>query len=779
MMGAQGPAESLLLADLPSHKAALASLSKQAGKSLPPLVSEFRTKVTLCGPSFLMPRDSPLKQLFAIPTGLRASSGFTTLPAGSKLVSSLPSRGDPKVVPILRPDIPEGEASAVSSSEVHHTFGIPWSPEQFVKFACKAQHPKTLAKALPEQMKCAIGKRIKQGPATTARHRTEVLRKWFLRAKDLRELGPDPCICEAVAPLLQGKCMRLLKELIEASGYGDHALPQDIGKGFDIVGQIPASNVLPKKATFASLDVADVREVAKENQASTIAATADASRSAEDEQIAQEVYSLTMQEVDQGWVRGPIPVDELPPSSILTRRFGVVQSSFDSEKGSIKKVRPIDDFTASLANLTSFSEETIAPHGVDIILAGLVYRAKLAKLAGSCERLVAKTVDLRKAYKQLPLSEAARSDAFLSVWCPSEKTVHIFQSLVMPFGSRSSVQGFYRSSHCLWHIGAVLLDLHWSLFYDDYVVVASESESAHLSMVVDSFFELVQWQTSKDKETPFNAVARALGVEISLADSRAGIFSVCNTASRKAELAANITSIISDGGTTAKAFESLRGRLLFAENQVFGRLACQHMRALSAACRNQGFVSISDDLRAALVYLRDRIVLGDARVVSAAHRNCMHLYTDASFENGRGGLGAVLYNSDGLLLRWFAETLDQEMISSLNVEGKKGFIYELEALAAVRGVLDLCTKLVHTDLVLFLDNDAALRALIKSNSSSPVLQALLLRLNEFEMAHDVNIWFERIASASNPADAPSRDDTSHLPPSFRVRPCLRDLLNAP
>ena len=183
-----------------------------------------------------------------------------TLPAGSKLVSSLPSRGDPKVVPILRPDIPEGEASAVSSSAVHHTFGIPWSPEQFVKFACKAQHPKTLAKALPEQMKCAIGKRIKQGPATTARHRTEVLRKWFLRAKDLRELGPDPCICEAVAPLLQGKCMRLLKELIEASGYGDHALPQDIGKGFDIVGQIPASNVLPKKATFASLDVADVRE---------------------------------------------------------------------------------------------------------------------------------------------------------------------------------------------------------------------------------------------------------------------------------------------------------------------------------------------------------------------------------------------------------------------------------------------------------------------------------------------------------------------------------------
>ena len=338
-----------------------------------------------------------------------------------------------------------------------------------------------------------------------------------------------------------------------ASEYGDNALPEDIGKGFDLLGQIPASNVLPKKTSFASLTVEDVRAVAKEHQASTLAATAEACRSPEDEQIAQEVYNLTIQEVEQGWVRGPIPVEDLPHQSVLTRRFGVVQSSFDSEKGSVRKVRPIDDFTASLANLTSFSEETIAPHGVDVILAGLVFRTRKAKLAGLSESLVAKTVDLRKAYKQLPLSESARDDAFLSVWCLSEKTVHIFQSLVLPFGSRPSVQGFYRSSHCLWHIGAKLLDLRWSPFYDDYVVVSCATEAPHLTMVLDSFFELMQWHTSKDKETPFNAVARALGVEISLADSRAGLFRVCNTQSRKAELAANIASMISDGGASAKA----------------------------------------------------------------------------------------------------------------------------------------------------------------------------------------------------------------------------------
>ena len=153
-------------------------------------------------------------------------------------------------------------------------------------------------------------------------------------------------------------------------------------------------------------------------------------------------------------------------------------------------------------------------------------------------------------------------------------------------------------------------------------------------------------------------------------------------------------------------------------------------------------------------------------------------FTPTPFENGRGGLGALLCNSSGLLLRWFAEVLDQEVISALNVEGKDGFIYELEALAAVRGVLDLCTQVVRTHLVLFLDNDAALRALIKSSSGSPVLQELLRVLNDFEVAHDLNIWFERIASASNPADAPSRDDTAHLPASFRVRLSLGNLLHA-
>ena len=73
-----------------------------------------------------------------------------------------------------------------------------------------------------------------------------------------------------------------------------------------------------------------------------------------------------------------------------------------------------------------------------------------------------------------------------------------------------------------------------------------------------------------------------------------------------------------------------------------------------------------------------------------------------------------------------------------------------------------------------LDKDLNLQALwLEWKSFSPLLQALLSELNEVEISHDLNIWFERIPSASNPADVPSRGDIKHLPINFRVRlnPC--------
>ena len=71
------------------------------------------------------------------------------------------------------------------------------------------------------------------------------------------------------------------------------------------------------------------------------------------------------------------------------------------------------------------------------------------------------------------------------------------------------------------------------------------------------------WDTSNEKDSGFRTVARALGVEISMADSAAGLFKICNTEARQKELASCISYMLEQGSAMSKEFEVLRGRLIF------------------------------------------------------------------------------------------------------------------------------------------------------------------------------------------------------------------------
>ena len=73
--------------------------------------------------------------------------------------------------------------------------------------------------------------------------------------------------------------------------------------------------------------------------------------------------------------------------------------------------------------------------GVDSILAALVLR--LQRRPGA--KLRAKTIDLQKAYKNLPVSLDAFRDSYLMVFEPGFDKPRIFRSKVLVFGARASV----------------------------------------------------------------------------------------------------------------------------------------------------------------------------------------------------------------------------------------------------------------------------------------------------------------------------------------------------
>ena len=79
--------------------------------------------------------------------------------------------------------------------------------------------------------------------------------------------------------------------------------------------------------------------------------------------------------------------------------------------------------------------------------------------------------------------------------------------------------------------------------------------------------------------------------------------------------------------------------------------------------------------------------------------------------------------------------------------------------------------------MLFSDNEAALSSLTRGRSHVPPVRKMLEMLFDWEESHDINVWFERVPGASNPADNPSSGVFSGLPASTRVRLSCDQLVN--
>ncbi|CAE7316422.1 unnamed protein product [Symbiodinium sp. CCMP2592] len=572
--------------DVSMHRAAQVAAAKQPkGKRIPPIVPPVAGTVVLRGPGAVMP-----------PTGVLKS--FT--PLSSELVVLPPMHGLPAGSKCLRSVLFGGGADLPSIREM--TFSVPKSCEDFVQQACFAEHPKHLYSGIPDVLAKCVSKCASESYESLGRERTASLRRWVARAKELSEqVDPDPPVGHC-AEVLKGKDLRLFKEMLDESGHVDSGLPSQVKRGFDIMGPLPASGAMPKKNTFATLTPKEVRD----NASSINKAILGACRSSKDKQVAEEVFALTCDEKERGWLDGPHDFP-LPDGAVLTRRFGIRQTSTQADGSVLDKTRPIDDYTESQVNLTNASVETISPHGVDTIVAGICRRITSRPEQAEPEELVACTVDLRKAYKQLPVSLESLNDC----------------------------------------------------------------------------------------------------------------------------------------------------RLLFADNQVFGRRARQVFSVLSKACSCKKNVKITGELLHALLFFRDHIVNGEPRRVSACKREKLTLFTDASFGSEGSGLGGILYDSAAKPLKWFAEWIDPCDLVPFGSDAKEGLIYELEIFAAVQGVVDLLKGKSNIDLVLFVDNESALSCLI-SGRAEGIAACILQKLVCFEEENDINIWCEWVPSQSNPADGPSR-----------------------
>ena len=91
-------------------------------------------------------------------------------------------------------------------------------------------------------------------------------------------------------------------------------------------------------------------------------------------------------------------------------------------------------------------------------------------------------------------------------------------------------------------------------------------------------------------------------------------------------------------------------------------------------------------------------------------------------------------------------------------EKKQNPIHQLELLPVLIASMIWKDRLRGRALLSFLDNEGAKAALVSGYSTNETSAAIVNRVGDEFAALVARTWFDRVPSASNPSDAPSRGD---------------------
>ena len=227
----------------------------------------------------------------------------------------------------------------------------------------------------------------------------------------------------------QGKKIMLFEDMLKFCKYPDPGVVDELKLGSLLTGDVPQTNMLPLKFTPSLLTCDALRMQSALRRDQILSEPRDTG----DAEVDDEVWKQTLEEQSKGWLRGPIPVCDVPKDAPISRRFGLRQKH---------KIRLIDDFSESSVNGTVAVYESPVLHTVDVACAATMHWFQRAGQVGMDPTLLARTFDLSSAYRQVGLDKSGRDVAYIRVHNPQQKCWSVFQALVLPFGAIKSVHSF-------------------------------------------------------------------------------------------------------------------------------------------------------------------------------------------------------------------------------------------------------------------------------------------------------------------------------------------------
>ena len=650
------------------------------------------------------------------------------------------------------------------------TVGVPFLVSEFVDAAARVKHPFELM-ALPSPLEYCVRFRMTSSLRQVITFRSLAVEKLRRRALELedKEKQLHAAMHDDVRGVVKGKRLLLLGELLSEVGFpGWRNLVHHMSTGFPVAGAYPATGVFPPSVRSASTSIQDLWRSCKEVQSKIM----ERRRGAEDGDLDAQVHAATLKEVERGWLSGPHTASDLDKRLgrwVPSRRFGVRQGD---------KVRCIDDFAASGINDALSAVETVDPDGLDRIAVNVrahmdaftapeEHRPKSSPFAGNRRhqdhaeaRIVAKMWDLESAYRQLPRAPGHASLTVIACWSPELGEHIFFEQTPLAFGASSSVLSFNWAAEALKMILIQTFAIAVTNFYDDYTVIELEALAANAKEIVDQVFTLLGWNL---KELPdFAAESSPLGAVLDLSRCRDGLAVIRNKPSRVAEIVESINAAGSAAMVPADLLPRIRGRLLHARSLSFGRCGGDALRALGVAIQGVGSrVAVKGWLAHTLFNLRRHLLEARPREIRVSHPSPPLLFVDGAFEPDEvqghvGSIGGILLDPIDFTYSFFRARISQQHVDFLLGVAGKTAIFQLELLPVLIGRLLWAERLRNRSLICFCDNDAAKGALISGYSGQPIAIKILTEIAKEDVAGGVLTWYDRVPTASNPADPPSR-----------------------
>ena len=632
--------------------------------------------------------------------------------------------------------------------------GIPVPPMDYLQQACQLVHPEMREVKLSEGLEKTVQMLGRAGGMALRRTRiswtssvVELARHCAQDEQQLVETRPSHLVS-----VLKGKRFATLHAALKKVDYEDAEVALEANQGFPLAGWMKRSQVFASCIRPPEMHVETLVAMTASYNARTLASV----KASGDQEMDREVWASTLAEVEGGSLEGPYEASELPPGHLVSPRFGLRQGA---------KVRPIDNMSASGLNSTVGLPEKLQVDTVDEIAAVI---KRCMQVHGKGCKLVGRTYDLKRAYRQLGVNSEHFSLSWVAVWSPEDGRVRLFRMKGLPFGGTASVASFLRMSRALRELGVRGAALAWSSFFDDFVCVSPPDSAASADMAIRFLFKSFGWVLSEepDKNSEFSETFGALGVLFDLTQVSEGVLRVGNTVKRRLELKQLVEGHLQEDCLGCDAAESLRSRLMFAEGQIFGRCAKLALRCIGQpALERKSCKPLTDDVKFALRWMLDRLVHSPPREIKAVNDDALFLFIDGACEQGSddgGGsvtsVGAVLVDRHGRGLFCFGTTLPDEVTELWGGGRRTQLVFEAEILPYRLALECWSNVLAGRFLIVFIDNDGARHSWIRGTADSRFARGMIHEGTLLEAKLQVSPYFARVPTASNIGDGPSRLD---------------------